>query len=504
MRLPPLQTTRAERARRDFAYFVDLVAPQLTRTPYHTALDAILTEAATVGGFYLITAPPQTGKSERISRLFPAYMFAKRLQVKMITASYADSLALRNSRDVKRILRSDLYQRYFGIAIQPGEDRDDSWRTDHGGEFLCGGIRSGLTGNPANVLLTDDTLKNAIEAASKTTKDRVWEEWVSTLNTRVSPMDDGYSLRVDTATRWDGGDLHGRLKELTDRDADAYPFTSYRFPAIRDEDMSDAHPLDTRALGEALWPGRHSVADLQRVRALSERNWLALYQGVPPTESGNLFKAYWLSFFRTGGKHDPAPNPHIVVGPEGEDHACPQIPFPDRAIVGKTISVDCAFKGTAGSDFVGIGLWERTADDRHFQTQLLEERLTFQDTVSVLRRWIAEYNPGKVIVEDAANGAAVMDTLWREFGEQRILARPTKGGKVARANAVLPYFEQGKVFLPHPQQAGWVHKFLGRLSAFPSPGDTVPDDTVDQMTHYLAWRMETKGGTIRTLRALAY
>jgi predicted phage terminase large subunit-like protein len=62
-----------------------------------------------------------------------------------------------------------------------------------------------------------------------------------------------------------------------------------------------------------------------------------------------------------------------------------------------------------------------------------------------------------------------------------------EGGKVARAAAVSPLIEAGKVYLPHPDYAPWVGDFIEECAAFPNGAH---DDRVDAMTQaLLRWKV---------------
>jgi predicted phage terminase large subunit-like protein len=54
-----------------------------------------------------------------------------------------------------------------------------------------------------------------------------------------------------------------------------------------------ADPLG-RAEGEALWPARWPLVELEPIRGVSERSWLAKYQQKPRPAEGSIFKKPWL------------------------------------------------------------------------------------------------------------------------------------------------------------------------------------------------------------------
>ena len=56
---------------------------------------------------------PQHGKSQLVSRLFPAYLFGRRPQTRLAACSYAANLAREMNRDVQRIMAGPAYRALF-------------------------------------------------------------------------------------------------------------------------------------------------------------------------------------------------------------------------------------------------------------------------------------------------------------------------------------------------------------------------------------------------------
>jgi hypothetical protein len=84
-----------------------------------------------------------------------------------------------------------------------------------------------------------------------------------------------------------------------------------------------------------------------------------------------------------------------------------------------------------------------------------------------------------MLIEEAANGAAVIQTLRRKVAG--VVAVKPLGGKESRAAAVAPLIESGNVWLP--ESAVWVQDFVEECAAFPNG---VHDDQVDAMSQALA------------------
>ena len=75
------------------------------------------------------------------------------------------------------------------------------------------------------------------------------------------------------------------------------------------------------------------------------------------------------------------------------------------------------------------------------------------------------------IVEDKANGPAIVDTLKKEL--TGIIAISPQGSKIARAQAHAPDLEAGNFWLPRTY---WAEEFIEEAAAFPNGAH---DDIVD-------------------------
>jgi hypothetical protein len=147
------------------------------------------------------------------------------------------------------------------------------------------GINSGISGNPAKLLIIDDPIKSWQEANSFTYRERVWSWYLSEARTRVHP---GGSI-ILVLTRWNEDDLAGRLIKRGPENWEVI-----NLPAIYDRkaEAFGPDPLD-RSVGESLWPTRYTVRELEAFQGSMEV-WESLYQGRPGTTAGlgNTYYAF--------------------------------------------------------------------------------------------------------------------------------------------------------------------------------------------------------------------
>ena len=404
----------------------------------------------------MITMPPRHGKSELATRRFPAYAFGRYPDLTMISASYGADLASRMNRDVQRIMDDDAYAALFQKTCLLGKNirtvaagnylrNSDIFEiVGHIGSYRSAGVGGGITGMGGDILIVDDPLKDRAEADSPTIREKVWDWYTSTLYTRLAPG--GGILLIQT--RWHMDDLAGRLLEA-ERSGEGDSWRCVNFPAIAESDER------YRKAGEALHPERYSLEHLRAIKAaLGSRDWEALYQQRPAPDGGAIFRKEWLCYWL------PKDLP---------------VRFDKTAL-----SWDMAFKDGDDNDFVVGQVWGKKGADCYLLDQV-RGRMGFTETVKAFRA-LAEKHPHALekLVEDKANGPAVIDTLKRSV--PGIIPVNPEGSKEARAHAVTPLFESRNVHLPDPSLFPWVKDYEAELLQFPAAAH---DDQVDATTQAL-------------------
>jgi len=146
------------------------------------------------------------------------------------------------------------------------------------------------------------------------------------------------------------------------------------------------------------------------------------------------------------------------------------------------MSWDMTFKDTRGSDFVVGQIWARRGANVYLLDQV-HKRLSFTDTLTAFTTMCKRWPQATAkLVEDKANGSAVIDTLKSKI-PGIVPINPTES-KYARANAVSPYIEAGNVHLPTTEVAMFeVESFIEEAAAFPNASH---DDRVDATSQALA------------------
>src|SRR5689334_9254322 len=136
----------------------------------------------------MVMCPPRSGKSELVSRRFPAWYLGRHPDKQIISASYGQDLASDFGRDVRGVLMSSEYRALFpSVTLAADSAAKNRWHTSAGGSYVAAGVGSAITGRGADVLSIDDPHKDRAEADSDTVRDAVWNWFTSTAYTRLQP-----------------------------------------------------------------------------------------------------------------------------------------------------------------------------------------------------------------------------------------------------------------------------------------------------------------------------
>lgn len=456
---------RAELASRELArrHYIDYLSFVNGESWKHTRFAEYIAQTiesfieADTGNAYdilVLETPPQHGKSTTVTEALPSWVLGRHPDWRIIIASYNDETAERFARANK-----DKVSRFgvnlFGVEIGGVNRMREIGITQNGkpaqGKMISRGIRSGVTGNSANLLIIDDPIKNRIEADSPTFRSQIWNEWLNSLKSRLQAK----AKVIVIMTPWHEDDMAARLIRNEEN------VTLVRLPVEAEEnDLLGRDPGDALCpeLGkDARWLAQFKRSYLDDPEG-GARAWSALYQCSPRAEDGNIVKRDWWKFY----------DPKEIT-----------------AFATSVISVDATFKGGEENDFVAIEVWGKLGND-YYLRYCLNRHMDFPETLKAVRTVRKLYPDAlSVLIEDKANGSAVIQTLQKEMF--CIPVNP-KGGKEARVNAVSPAIESGHVYLP--QGEPWLHEFVDQFTAFPAAKH---DDMVDSATQALSYMLFSSG-----------
>jgi len=430
------QMIERERARRHLVDFMMLDSRGQWQPAKHLTLLCNALEAVERGEVkrLMVFMPPRHGKSEVVSKKFPAWYLGRNPDREIILCSYAADLAYDFSRIVRNTLRD--HEQIFSVKLAGDAQAVGRWRLEgRRGGLTAAGVGGSICGFGGNMLIVDDPFKNSQEAESATIRNSTWEWYRSTLRTRLAPS----GAIVLVQTRWHEDDLAGQL--LREAQGGGEQWQVLCMPAFAED------------TGEYLWPERFTANEYDSLKTtLGSRLWASLYQQQPRPEEGGIFKRQWWKYY--------------TVVPERFD-----------TII---ISWDCAFKGDDHSDYVVGQVWGKKGPDKYLLDQV-RGKFDFPTTLMAIRSLCSKWPRAQAkLIEDKANGPAVIAMLKKEI--PGLIAVTPEGGKIVRAQAVCADIEAGNVYLPDPIICKWAEDFVEECTSFPNGAH---DDMVDAMTQAL-------------------
>ena len=402
----------------------------------------------------MISMPPRSGKSELVSRKFPAYAFGVDPDLQIIATSYGADMAQRFNRDVQRVIDNDLYKAAFpDTSLNAGKSNNSQGayiRTSdlfeivgHTGSYRSCGVGGGITGMGADILIIDDPVKDRKSANSATVRQSIYEWYTSTAYTRLSP---GGGVIV-MCTRWHVDDLLGMLLKEEQNGGDKWHVINY--PAIAEHD--EPH----RRAGEALHPERYPLDSLLKIKgAVGSADWASLYQGRPTALGGNIIKSGWFKRYKQ----------------------LPELKY-------RLVDADTALKTKEANDFSVFGCGGLGKEGNLYITDWRRGKWEAPDLKrNAIDFWIKQLAMKNGVcrdfcVEDKASGTGLIQEIKRGTPPIPIRGIERDTDKLTRLQDVLGYIEAGRVYIP--ENAPWVSDFIAECEAFRGDMKHAHDDQVD-------------------------
>ncbi len=398
----------------------------------------------------MVFMPPRHFKSETLTVRYAAWRLENDPALNIIIGSYAQKLANRFSRKVRRLLETR-------ILLSQQRRGAEEWETEAGGGVRAVGVGGGITGFGASLIIIDDPVKNRAQAESEVFRDRTWEWFNDDIYTRLEPA--GSIVLIQT--RWHDDDLAGRILKAAAADREKWEVVS--FAALAEQGFAD--PLG-RSPGKALCPKRFSEKRLNEIRRqLGSYSFAALYQQRPFPLEGGLFKRKWFTRF-------------VEREPDGLRWVrAYDLAVSTETSADHTASFRCAF-GSAGELYIAGGMRRRMEypDQRRY----------------VIERMVEEKNTAHVI-ENALHGKAFVQDLRREARVAGVPLRSANvdGDKFTRSLSWANLAESGKIVIV---RGPWNDDLLDEVCRFTGKGDK-HDDQVDAIS--LAVSSLRQKGTVK-------
>lgn len=403
----------------------------------------------------IINIPPRYSKTELVIN-FIAWALGKVPDSEFILTSYAGGLATNNAWVARELIQHETYKLlYPGTTLRPDSTAKGEWRTTAGGIVYAAGALGTITGYGAGkhrpgfggAIIIDDPHKPD-EATSPVMRQNVLDWFTNTLESRKN--DPGNTPIILIMQRLHENDLAGWLL----KGGNGEQWDSIVLPA---EAESADDPLG-RAIGEPLWPAKHTAEMLATMRENNSYVYAGQYQQRPAPLGGGLIKGAWFGFYEVA--------PRFSYRKIFADTAQKTAEHNDYSVF------QCWGKGENGGAYLIDqirGKWEAPELKRR-AIEFWNKHQAFEPAV-----WGALRQMG---IEDKASGTGLIQDL-RVSGSIPVAGIERVKDKLTRVMDVVGYIESGRVFLP--ANAPFTSEFVGEAEAFTPNDSHAHDDQIDPM-----------------------
>lgn len=462
-----LKGIRRERAERSLSEFIQqswpIIEPGTTYIPnWHIDLICEYLHAVKDGEIkrLVINIPPRHMKSINVTVCFPCWTWTQAPEKRFIKVSYSDSLSRKHNVLSRDIIQSPWYTENWGDIVKLKDDvnRQNEFKNTHQGMMFSTSVGGALTGEGGDIIIVDDP-QNPLMANSETERQNTIDFFKNTLQTRLNDPKNGAIIIV--MQRLHEMDLTGYVL------AENLGYEHLCLPAEAEKKTIITFPKSGKQLireeGDILNPQRYDKESLAGLKkSMGSLQYSGQMQQRPAPADGNIFKKAGLQHY-----YNQAPHCNMI-----------------------TQSWDMAFKDSDGSAKVAGYVMGRSGPNVYV-FDLVNEKMSFTQSVKAVRDMTAKWPKARAkVVEDKANGPAVMDVLGKEVSG--LVPFNPRGSKEERAISVTPYFEAGNVFFPDPNTASWVTDLQKDLLMFPKG---VYKDTVDALVQGILYLMDKPSQT---------
>lgn len=406
----------------------------------------------------IINVAPRYSKTELAAINFMAWALGQNPDAEFIHTSYSGRLAANNSRQTRELVAYPAYREIFpATQLDDASQARDEWRTTAGGCVYAVGAGGTITGYGAGkhrpgfggAIIIDDPHK-ADEARSDLIREGVIEWFQNTLESRKNGPDTPIVLI---------------MQRLHERDLAGWLLAGGNGEAWEHVCLQTLQPD-----GSALWPEKHTVEDLHRMRDASPLTFAGQYQQAPSPPEGNLFRPDKLGII--------AAPPEGVTWLRGWDLAGTE------AAIGKDPDWTAGAKlGRMPSGRYIIGDMARMRGSPEAVEQTLVSTAE-QDGPRV--RISLPQDPGQA-------GKFQAQYLVRLLSGFTANATPESGDKVSRAEPFAAQVNMGNVSMV---AAPWNDALLAEMRVFPNGAH---DDQVDALSRAFAALNEKAAPSFGTL-----
>lgn len=381
--------------------------------------------------------------------------------LRTLSASYTQTLTIRDNRRRKAILMSPKYQRLWPeVKIDQRRTSDENFGNTKTGWCIATSTGGVGTGERADRVVVDDA-HSVNTAESDAIRAQTLHWWREVVPTRVN--DPQRSAFIVVMQRVHQDDVAGDILENRGPEW-VHVMIPMRYDPSRHCETDNGE--DPRAsAGELYWPERFPAWTVDR-DSIPLGRWgvASQFQQLPAPRGGGIIEDIWWK---------PWPPPDEMerwtrraVDEDGKERLLVAFPPPeftmayvDTAFTEKEENAYCAFiRFTVFADSAGR--------PKIMMNQAWQDRPTLRNLCIRLLSDCRKGHVDALVIENKAGANWVKQEMQRlmRAGEFSIILDDPKGDKVARLHSVAPLFEDGVVYAP---DRAWADLVISQVSSFP-------------------------------------
>lgn len=419
----------------------------------------------------IINVPPRHLKSITVSVAYVAWAMGHDPTQKFIVASYGGDLALRLSRDFRRVVTSGWFSAAFP-EFQLARSAEGDIATTQGGYRTATSVNGAVTGTGADCIIVDDLLK-AQDALSPAALDTAFEFYQGSLTSRLNSQITGKIIVI--AQRIHENDVPGRCLETG-------LFAHLNLPGIAQKDETIATGFGKaheRKVGDVLFPARFPRETLERLKIeWGTRNFNAQILQDPVAGDGGFIQ--WSDISRY------------------------DVPPKRRELEKVVQSWDTAEADRIENDYSACTTWGFVRG-RWLLLDVRRVKKPLRELIALVRAHRDKWKADVLLIEEAGSGRHALEMLRHEIrtmGEDEDPSwslRRCKAAvsKIERWNAAAALLQES--FALFPVEADWLDELRREVTGFPN---SKHDDQVDSISQFLNFALTSRTGTTLIREAL--
>jgi len=411
-----------------------------------------------------ISVPPRHMKSTMVSVMFPAWVWIQQPGSRFLTASYRDGLAVRDALRSRELMETTWYKSYFGKIFQfsTKQDTKSYYKNNYGGYRMTTSVQGGATGEGGNYVGVDDP-HNITDATSNAERMRVLNWWDMIMASRLNDQTEGRMFII--GQRVHENDLIGHV--ILTKQGYEYLRLPAEYEAAKKTYTSIGWEDPRKEEGEVLWAAKFDKKVLAALKTVLQQGYYAQYQQSPARTGGNILKD---NMFRRYSRDGDGLS--LYDGGEG---GVPTLVDLKRCRI--FITSDLAISKKQTADFTVFAAWAITHKTDVILLDIIRGHFDGPESEQALHRLADQYRRklSGIIIEDVAYQKDFLQRI--QYAGYPVISYKPTSDKIARANDIAIYFNNGQFYFPNTQ-AAWLVEYERELLDFPvAPNDDQMDAT---------------------------